>query len=169
MIVVNAEQPEKASVAILLVLAGMEIPERPQQPRNAPLPIIVTPDGTTIAPKLLQFSNALLPMLLMEEEIATLVNAEQPLKVLFGMELTAACMLTEDSLVQPENTPVPSEETLPGTVTAVNPVQFAKALSPILVTDEGIDTAVIFDFPENAPDAIAVAVSGIVMLPPFPV
>ena len=108
-------------------------------------------------------------MLLMEDEIATLVSAEQPLNVLLGIELTDACMLTDDSREHPEKTPVPKEDTLPGTVTEVNPVQFENALFPILVTEEGIDTAEIFDFPENAFAAIAVAVSGIVILPPVPV
>ena len=154
---------------MLLVLAGMEMPESPLHPWNAPLPIVVTPAGTAMEPRLLQFSNAPLPILLIEEEIATLVNAEQPLNVLLGMELTDACILTDDSLVHPENTPVPSDDTLPGTVTEVSPVQFENALFPMLVTEEGIDTAVIFDFPEKAPAAIAVAVSGIVILPPLPV
>lgn len=108
-------------------------------------------------------------MLLIEEEIATLVNTLHPLNVLLGIELTDACMLTEDNLVHPEKTPVPSVETLPGIVTEVKPVQFANALFPILVTDDGIDTAEIFDFPEKAPAAIAVAVSGIATLPPLPV
>lgn len=108
-------------------------------------------------------------MLLMEDEIATLVSAEQPLNVLLGIELTDACMLTDDSREHPEKTPVPKEDTLPGTVTEVNPVQFENALFPILVTEEGIDTAEIFDFPEKAPAPIAVAVSGIVILPPLPV
>ena len=169
LIVVSAEQPENASVAILLVLDGIDTPDSPVQPRKAPLPIVVTPAGTAMEPRLLQFSNALLPMLLIEDEIATLVNAEQPLKVLLGMELTDACMLTDDSLVHPEKTPVPSVDTLPGTVIEVSPVQFENALFPMLVTEDGIVTATIFDFPEKAPAAIAVAVSGIVMLPPLPV
>ena len=147
----------------------MEIPESPLQPRNAPLPIVVTPAGTAMAPRLLQFSKALLPILLIEEERATLVNAEHPLNVLLGIELTDACILTDVSLVHPENTPVPNEDTLPGTVTEVSPVQFANALFPILVTEGGIVTAEIFDFPEKAPAAIAVAVSGITILPPLPV
>lgn len=120
-------------------------------------------------PRLLQFSKALLPILLIEEEMATLVNAEHPLNVLLGIELTDACILTDVSLVHPENTPVPNEDTLPGTVTEVSPVQFANALFPILVTEDGIVTAEIFDFPEKAPAAIAVAVSGITILPPLPV
>ena len=76
--------------------------------------------------------------------------------------------MTDESLLQPENTPVPRLETLPGIVTLVSPLQFANALSPMLVTEEGIVTAEIFDFPENAPDAIAVALSGIEILPPLP-
>ena len=122
-----------------------------------------------MAPRLLQFSKALLPILLIEEEMATLVNAEHPLNVLLGIELTDACILTDVSLVHPENTPVPNEDTLPGTVTEVSPVQFENALFPILVTEDGIVTAEIFDFPEKAPAAIAVAVSGITILPPLPV
>lgn len=144
------------------------MPESPLHPENAPLPIVVTPPGTAIDERLLQFANALLPILLIEEEIATLVSAEQPENVLLGIELTAACIVTEESLVQPENTPVPRLETLPGTVMLVSPVQFANALSPMLVTEEGIVTAEIFDFPENALAAIAVALSGSVMLPPLP-
>ena len=122
-----------------------------------------------MAPRLLQFSKALLPILLIEEAIATLVNAEQPLKVLFGIELIEACSFTQVIFEQPENTLVPMEETLPGTEIQVSPVQFENALFPILVTEDGIVTVVIFDFPEKAPAAIAVAVSGIVISPPLPV
>jgi len=118
--------------------------------------------------RLLQLANASLPILLIDEEIATLVSALQPENVLLGIELTAACMLTDDNLLQPENTPVPSVATLPGIVTLTRPVQLENALFPILVTDEGMDTAEIFVFPENALAAIAVAVSGIVILPPAP-
>ena len=164
----RAEQPLNASVEILLVLDGIEMPESPLQPLNAPLPMVVTPLGTAIDERLLQFANALLPILLIEEEIATLVSAEQPENVLLGTELTAACIVTDESLEHPENTPVPRLETLPGMVMLVRPVQFANALSPMLVTEEGIETAEIFDFPENALAAIAVAVSGIVILPPLP-
>ena len=131
--------------------------------------MVVTPDGTAIEPRLLQFANASLPILFIEDEIAILFNAVHPLNVLLGIELTAACMLTEDNLVQPENTPVPMLATLPGTDILDNPVQFENALFPMLVTEEGIVTAEIFVFPENALAAIDVAVSGIVILPPGPV
>ena len=166
--VVSAEHPLKASVAILLVLAGIETPERPVQPLKAPLPIVVTPAGTAMEARLLQFAKAPLPMLLMEDAIATLVKAEHPLKVLFGIELMEACSFAQVIFEQPENTPVPMLETLPGTEIQVSPV-FAKALSPMLVTEDGMFTVVIFDFPEKAFAAIAVAVSGIVISPPLPV
>ena len=117
--VVNAEQPENASVAMLLVLAGIETPESPVQPLNAPLPIVVTPAGTAMDARLLQFSNALLPILLMEDAMDTLVNAEQPLNVLFGMELIEAWSVAHVILEHPENTPVPMVDTLPGTDTHV--------------------------------------------------
>lgn len=55
LIVVSAEQPLNASVAMLLVLAGIEIPERPLHPWNAPLPMVVTPEGTAMELRLLQF------------------------------------------------------------------------------------------------------------------
>jgi hypothetical protein len=120
-------------------------------------------------PRLLQFAKALLPILEIEEEIATLLSELHPLKALAGMEPTAACRETEASLVQPLNTPVPRDVTLAGTLTLDIPVQFAKALFPILVTEEGIDIAVMLDFPENALAPIAVAVLGICTLPPLPV
>ena len=80
-----------------------------------------------------------------------------------------ACSFVQVILEQPENTPVPILETLPGTEIQVSAVQFANALFPILVTEDGIDTVVIFVFPEKAFAAIAVAVSGIVISPPLPV
>jgi hypothetical protein len=165
----SALHPLNASPAMLLVLDGIEIPDSPLHPLNAPLPIVVTPLGTDMEPRLLQFAKALLPILLIEEEIAMLLNAEHPLNVLLGMELTAACTVTEESFVQPLNTPVPREDTLPGILTLESPVQFANAPSPMLVTEDGIDTDEMFDFPENALAAIAVAVFGISTLPPLPV
>ena len=83
-------QPLNASVAILVVLAGIDTPVNPVHPENAPLPIVVTPDGNAIEDKLLQFAKALGPILLIDAEIAILVNALQPENILFGIAATLA-------------------------------------------------------------------------------
>jgi hypothetical protein len=129
----------------------------------------LTPEGTVMELRLLQLAKALAPMLEIEEEIATLLSELQPLNVLAGMEPTDAWSVADESLLQPLNTPVPIDVTLPGTLTLESPVQFAKALFPILFTEEGMDIAVMADFPEKAPAPIAVAVLGICTLPPLPV
>ena len=88
--------------------------------------------------------------------------------MLSGIELTDACRLTEESDVHPENTPVPREATLPGTVIVVREVHPSNAPPPIDVTVDGIVTLVIFVFPLNTFASIAVTVSGMVMAPPEP-
>lgn len=168
LIVVRLEQPDNALPPMLVVLAGIEIAERREQFANALSPMLPTPDGIDIEPKLEHLENAPLPILPIPGEIAMLDKERQLLNVDAGIEDMDACMLTELSPLQPENTPLPMLVTLPGMVTLESAVQFEKALSPMLLTLLGILTLLIA-FPENAPAPIAVTSEGIVTAPPPPV
>ncbi len=167
MIVDKLEQPDNALPPILVVLAGIEIADRLEQFANALSPILLTPDGIDIVLKLEQPENAPLPILFTPDEIAILVKERHPLNVEAGIAEIEAWRLTELSPLQPANTPLPKFATLPGIVTFDNDVQFANALSPILVTLLGILTLLI-GFPENAPGPMDVTSEGIVTAPPPP-
>lgn len=167
MIVDRLEQPDNALPPMLVVLAGIEIADRLEQFANALSPMLPTPEGIDIVLKLEQPENAPLPILVTPDEIAMLVRERHPLNVEAGIADIEACKLTELSPLQPAKTPLPKFTTLPGIVTFDNEVQFANALSPMLVTLLGILTLLI-GLPENAPGPMDVTSEGIVTAPPPP-
>ena len=167
LIVDKLEHPDNALAGRLVVPAGIEIAVRLEQFANALSPILLTPDGIVIEDKLEQPENAPLPMLVTPPAIATLDSERHLLNVEDGIEEIDACSVTDPSAEQPEKTPLPIVVTLLGTVIFDKDVQFANALSPILLTLPGMLTLVT-GLPENTPAPIDVTLEGIVTAPPPP-
>jgi hypothetical protein len=109
-------------------------------------PIVVTEFGIVIEVKIVRPWNALAAILVIPEEIITVLHDVIVLNAagIILVKVPVPVIVTLFKVLQFRNTVVPIFVTEFGIVTEVRPVQFRNTLFPILVTEFGIVTEVSF-------------------------
>src|ERR1035437_7060405 len=120
--------------------------------------MIVTVLGMFTDCKAVHPEKALKPIVVILDGIAIVCNAVQLLKVKVPIDLTPWTIVTEFKAVQPEKTALPMLVIDAGKDIFIIPVQFVKALSARVVSDDGKVIALRFTQALNALISIVVVV-----------